>query len=204
MIEKSNTFEMNDSEDTEGNYWVGEFFKKKENTFLARIDDSFLEDSFNLVGLNKKIENLKRSYNAIIDRTNSHDYIEESSLYYLLHQRYIYSMAGLQNILEKVMNKEYGTCSRLGCSTKLIPIGESNEPRMSPTRLFCHVCECLYMPKGHIKALDGCAWGTSFPMFLLITFPYKFKTKKPIPFVPRLFGFRVCPSKDNFDSLDDE
>ncbi|KAF9765063.1 Casein kinase II subunit beta [Nosema granulosis] len=203
MDEKCKMYELEDSEENDATYWAGEFFKKKENTFLARIDDSFIEDSFNLVGLNKKVDNLKKSYNAIIDKTKSQDYIEESCLYYLLHQRYIYSMSGLEAILEKVMNKEYGTCSRLGCSAKLIPVGESNEPRVSPTRLFCHVCSCLYMPKGPIKALDGCAWGTSFPMFLIITFPYKFKQKNNTPYVPRLFGFRVCP-QDNFDSLEDE
>lgn len=203
MAEISKTFEMVESDEGDGRYWAGEFFKKKENTFLARINDDFIEDSFNLVGLNKKIENLKRSYNAILDKTGSHDYIEESSLYYLLHQRYIYTITGVEDILEKVMNKEYGTCPKVGCSTKLIPCGESNDPRVSATRLYCHNCVCLYMSKAPIKALDGCAWGTSFPMFLILTFPFKFKKKATTPFIPRLFGFQVC-EQDYFDSLDED
>lgn len=203
MIEKNKNYEMVDSEESEGFYWVGEFFKKKENSYLARVDDVFIEDNFNLVGLSKIIENLKRSYNAILDKGKSQDFIEESSLYYLIHQRYITSMTGLDDILEKVMNKEYGICPRIGCGTKLIPYGDSTDPHISGTKVFCYVCECLYTPKGPLKGLDGCAWGNSFPMFLIISFPYKFKRKSVTPFKPRLYGFRVIV-QDMDESFDEE
>ncbi|EEQ83016.1 hypothetical protein NCER_100185 [Vairimorpha ceranae BRL01] len=206
MKEKTLEFKEESSEVSESQYWTGKFFLKKEHGFLARIPDSYINDSFNLVGLNKKISNIETCYNAILDNTTSKDILEESALYYLIHQRYIFTTTGLEDILEKVLNKDYGSCSRVGCSTPLIPIGGSNEPKVSSTKVYCFNCVCIYLPKGPIKGLDGCAWGKYFPHFLLITYPYKFKKKKLQEYVPKIYGFRIyeIEEEEENESIDED
>ncbi|KAK6090616.1 hypothetical protein P3W45_000339 [Vairimorpha bombi] len=204
MKQKTAKLDGNCSDPMDADYWAGRFFSKKEHAFLARVPDSYMNDPFNLVGLNKKISNLEESYNAILDATKSSDFLEESTLYYLIHQRFIYTITGLEDIMERVLNKEYGSCSRVGCSTPLMPIGGSNEPRVSSTKVYCYNCVCIYLPKGPIKGLDGCAWGKYFPHFLLLTYPYKFKKKKLQEYVPRIYGFRIYDCDDDNDSLDED
>ncbi|EQB60260.1 casein kinase ii subunit beta [Vairimorpha apis BRL 01] len=186
----------------EEDYWMRDFFMKKENSLLARIPDVYLNDTFNLIGLNKKIKDLEACYNAILDFNKSTDFSEESALYYLIHQRYIYTMSGLEDILDKVLNKEFGSCIRVNCATPLIPIGLNNEPRVSTTKMYCYNCVCIYLPKGPIKALDGCAWGKYFPHFLLLTYPYKFKKRKIQEYVPKIYGFRIYEGESSLE--DDE
>ncbi|WUR04097.1 casein kinase II subunit beta [Vairimorpha necatrix] len=203
---KQQNISSNDSSDPLDNaYWAGNFFSKKEHSFLSRIPDSYMSDSFNLIGLNKKISNIESCYNAILDISESKDFMGETVLYYLVHQRYIYTTTGLEDILERVLNKEYGSCSRVGCSTPLIPIGCSNEPKVSTTKVYCFNCVCLYSPKGPIKGLDGCTWGKYFPHFLLLTYPYKFKKKKLQQYIPKIYGFKIYEwTNEENDSVDED
>lgn len=193
----------NDSEATSLSYddkWLTRFMEKKENKSLCKIHEAFLQDRFNFFGLKEKIEDFEDAYQAIQDKRERSNSETEAAVYYLAHQRYIYTNTGLEDILDKVLNREFGMCYRIGCrEIPLIPIGISNEPRKSRTKVYCYNCNNLYEPRGSIKYLDGSAWGTGFAHFFILAYPYHFEKKAYEPYVPRIFGFQIA-EPDDYDS----
>lgn len=203
-MESSSESEGSLSQISYEDYWIGDFLHRKENRGVVRVHDEFLEDRFNIVGLGAHVRNLERSYNAILDREPRGDFADEAALYYLIHQRYIFTKPGLEAVLDRVMNREYGVCPRWGCeSVPAVPIGLSSEPGVCSTKIYCHGCVNVFEPSGSLCFLDGCAWGVSFPHFLILTYPYHFASEDCRQYVPRIFGFRICAQDDN-ESLDED
>ena len=192
-----------DSSNGESSYddlWIVKFLNQKENKYLERIQDNFLCDRFNFYGFKEKIDKFEQAYSAIQDMEESTDPFTESVVYLLAHQRYIYTKAGLDSILNRVLNREYGTCSKYGCEgVPFIPTGLTNEPNKMKTKVFCQNCNTLYEPRGSLRNLDGCAWGIGYAHFLILTYPYNFEKKKEVIYVPRVFGFQLH-RRDNNDS----
>lgn len=190
-----------DSEQSSISYddrWITHFTDKKENRYLCKINETFLADRFNFFGLKEKIEDFEEAYQVIRDKRASFNGETEADVYYLAHQRYIYTSSGLESILDKVLNYEYGKCSRIGCKEiPLIPLGLSNEPRKFGTKLYCHNCNNVYEPRTSLKHLDGCAWGLGYAHFLILAYPFHFEKKAYEPYIPRLFGFRIVQSEDS-------
>ncbi len=177
--------------------WIFKFVSAKENRCLARLQDSFLQDKFNYYGIKEKLSSFDESYLAIVDKAGSTDAEAEAMLYYLIHQRYIMTKPGLEDIMGKVLNRDFGTCYRIGCrDVPFIPIGVSNELKKSKTKLYCYNCGNLYEPRSSIKRLDGAAWGTSFAHLLIMMYPYHFEKIKTEPYVPRIFGFQIAEPED--------
>lgn len=197
MKTESTDNEACDSTINDDESWIFKFISIQEHKHLARIQDHFLEDRFNFYGLREKINEYENAYYAILDNGPSTDIINESNLYYLAHQRYITTKAGLEDIMGKVLNRDYGTCCRVECKDMpLIPTGMSNELKKSKTKLYCFNCRGLYEPRGSIKRLDGSAWGIGFAHLLILIYPYHFERKKTEPYVPKIYGFKVLETDD--------
>lgn len=190
--------ESNSSSTQCDDVWVLNFLTKHQNKYLERIQDSFLEDRFNFYGLKEKLENYEDSLLAIQNVKPSRNMEEEGRLYLYAHQRYIFTKAGAESVLDRVLDNEYGTCPRHGCGNyPVIPIGLSNECGKSNTKVFCRRCENIYEPKGSLKKLDGAAWGTGFCHFLILSYSYQFEKKPFVQYVPKLFGFQISEAEDN-------
>lgn len=198
---RTDTCEVNESDTTEEAYddlWVLRFMNKRQNRYLERIQDSFIQDRFNFYGLKEKVENFEEAYLAIQDQKPSKNFNSESMLYLLAHQRYIFTKTGADNVLDRVLNKEYGVCPRFGCKDiPLIPIGLSNQIGKAYTLTYCHNCNNLFQPKGSLKKLDGAAWGVGFAPFLVLTYPYQFEKKPYREYIPKIFGFAVTEPEEN-------
>ncbi|KAI4291289.1 casein kinase II subunit beta [Pancytospora philotis] len=179
--------------------WITHFTDKKENRYLCKIYETFLQDRFNFYGLKEKIRDFEKAYQVIRDQKASFDPEIEADLYYLAHQRYIYTGSGLETVLDRVLNFEFGKCSRVACAdAPLLPTGLSNEPRKHGTKLYCCTCNSLYTPRTSLKHLDGCAWGVGYAHFLALSYPYHFEAKpSEATYTPRIFGFRVLKSEDS-------
>lgn len=190
--------------DDSDEYWIGDFMHREENHGIVRVPDEFLEDRFNVVGLDRYINSFEETYSSILDKGPRGDPVSEALLYYLIHQRYIFTKAGLEAVLDKVMNEEYGVCPRVGCmSAAMVPVGMSDKPGRGYTKTYCHGCREVYEPGGVLGALDGCAWGRSFPHFLILTHPYDFPSRACEKYVPRIYGFRICSPDDNDSPSED-
>lgn len=203
-MKTTDTCENNDTESLENicdDLWILRLMNQRQNRYLERVHDSFIQDRFNFCGLKEKVDSFEDSYQAIQDQKPSKNFEAETNLYLLIHQRYIFTKNGADNVLDRVLSKEYGTCPKYGCkNAPLIPIGLSNQIGKSKTMGYCYNCNNLFEPRGSLRKLDGSAWGTGFAHFLVLTYPYHFE-KKPIKeYVPKLFGFQIAEPEENDSS----
>ena len=104
--------------------------------------------------------------------------------------------------------KEFGTCPLIQCNGQpVLPVGLRDEMGADTVKIYCPRCQSVYHPppirsrSSHhgpgtaagSGAVDGAAFGTTFPHLFLMTFnnlvpdPLDSKSK----YVPRVFGFRV-------------
>ncbi|OQS54614.1 CkIIbeta2 [Ecytonucleospora hepatopenaei] len=192
-----------DSEEADYNdCWIQKFLRRQENMYLERLPDSFLLDKFHFNNLKERIEDFRECYQAIMDRGPSYNMDEETKLYFYLHNRYIlYNKQGMNNMLDKIKTKTFGTCQRYGCKeTPFIPVGLHPDFGRSKTKVFCSSCKCLYEPKGNLRKLDGCVWGSAFSSYVILLNQYDFKHKNNKTYFPKLFGFDVLFENGNKSS----
>ncbi|KIW06777.1 uncharacterized protein PV09_02461 [Verruconis gallopava] len=101
--------------------------------------------------------------------------IESSAelLYGLIHQRYITSRPGIQQMLEKYELQHFGHCPRVNCcGAKVLPVGLSDTPGQDTVKLFCPSCLDIYTPpNSRFQTVDGAFFGTTFGCLFFMTFP---------------------------------
>ena len=101
--------------------------------------------------------------------------IESSAemLYGLIHQRFICSRAGIQQMSEKYELGHFGVCPRTNCNqTRTLPVGLSDIPGEETVKLFCPSCLDVYVPpNSRFQTVDGAFFGRTFGALFLLTFP---------------------------------
>lgn len=101
--------------------------------------------------------------------------IESSAelLYGLIHQRYICSRAGIQQMSEKYELSHFGNCPRTNCDhARTLPVGLSDVPGDDTVKLFCPSCLDVYVPpNSRFQTVDGAFFGRTFGALFLMTFP---------------------------------
>ena len=119
--------------------------------------------------------------------------IESSAelLYGLIHQRYICSRAGIQQMSEKYELSHFGNCPRTLCEhARTLPVGLSDIPGDDTVKLFCPSCLDVYVPpNSRFQTVDGAFFGRTFGSLFLMTFPDYDLSKKatePLSLVPTL------------------
>ncbi|SCV73939.1 BQ2448_6369 [Microbotryum intermedium] len=202
----------------------------------SRTQD-FIEDDFNLTGLSGLVPFYKEAMEMVLDveagkpqpPTQAHheahrvpdvSIVESSAelLYGLIHQRYILTRQGLQQMYAKFDASHFGTCPRVYCSlSKLVPCGRSDLPGVDTVKLYCPSCVDMYTPpSSRYQGVDGAFFGTTFPHLLFQTYPSPLTFPPPAPahsttnsdpatrrepttpmtslakvYVPRIYGFKV-------------
>ena len=114
--------------------------------------------------------------------------IVESSaelLYGLIHQRFIITRQGLQQMVTKYEQAHFGYCPRVYCNTtKIVPCGRSDLPGVDTVKLFCPSCSAYHPeamvlthtvdtytpPSSRFSSVDGAFFGTTFPHLLFQTY----------------------------------
>lgn len=194
---------MSDSGSDYTEYWIDWFLGSRGNEYFCDVDPEYILDRFNLTGLNRYVDKIGLLVNIITDQTEiSESQPEETRamlednakfLYALVHARYIITSRGLDKMLEKYRNGDFGYCPRVNCKlTPLLPVGLSDKPGVASVKLYCPNCEDLYNPKSSRHAsIDGAFFGTSFPAMFLQTFPNLVPTHNVEMYVPKIFGFQM-------------
>lgn len=210
------------SEDEQGG-WVSWFCSVPGHEFFVEVDDDYIRDNFNLYGLRNRIQYYDHALEMILmneapdeDDLQDADFLEvyrdAQDLYGLIHARFIISPRGL-NVMRSYLERGiFGTCPRALCERQyVLPIGTSDELRVSRVKTYCPKCEQLYATKskfvdqsqqgggnnqrnGLYSDVDGAYFGTSFPHIFCLTYPSFLPIDPPKPFVPKLFGFKVHKS----------
>lgn len=108
--------------------------------------------------------------------------IESSAemLYGLIHQRFICSRAGIQQMSEKYELGHFGSCPRSHCEqARALPVGLSDIPGEETVKLFCPSCLDVYVPpNSRFQTVDGAFFGRTFGALFLLTFPEYDLTKR--------------------------
>ncbi|KAJ8143494.1 hypothetical protein OXX80_005967 [Metschnikowia pulcherrima] len=183
-------------------YWIDLFLGIKGNEYFCDIDDDYIRDRFNLTGLNQEVGKLPTLVDIITDMIDIESQPEgvrnelelnARSLYGLIHARYILTQRGLNKMLEKYKNGDFGYCPRVNCQLHpLLPVGLTDQPRLMSVKLYCAKCEDLYNPKsGRHSVVDGAYFGTSFPAMFFQNFPHAVPVHSKDTYVPKVFGFKV-------------
>ncbi|KTW28582.1 hypothetical protein T552_01843 [Pneumocystis carinii B80] len=194
--------------DSEAMTWISWWCSHVGHDYFAEVSEEFIEDNFNLTGLNTLIPFYKEALEMILDvdseNTDEHmrapdqNIIESSAelLYGLIHQRYIVSRAGLHAMAEKFEMGHFGHCPRVYCnSTSVVPCGRSDLPGLETVKLFCPNCLDIYVPpNSRFQNIDGAFFGTTFPHLFFQTYPeYKpsISRKSFNIYQPKIYGFKI-------------
>lgn len=181
------------------------------NEALAIIPYEFLEDEFNLTDLPVPFSNtfaLDDCLDLLFEDSKPTEkmlkdqqlLIKNSFLVYnLIHQRYVMTKAGMNQIYGKWQDGLYGECPRAFCNRQaMLPIGLSNLSCNFDLAGYCIKCQDVYKLSSKFSRIDGCAFGPSFPHFLIKNMEGEFKKHWEIwskeewkVYEPRIFGFKL-------------
>ncbi|KAN0060673.1 casein kinase 2 regulatory subunit [Thecaphora frezii] len=179
---------------TETLTWISWFCALPGHEYFTEVTEDFIEDDFNLTGLNALVPFYKEALEMILDveppeeeslKIPDVSIVESSAelLYGLIHQRYILTRQGLQQMVEKYEAGHFGYCPRVYChSHPVLPCGRSDLPGLDTVKLFCPNCIDNYAPpSSRFHGVDGAFFGTTFPHLLFQTY----RELAPSPIAPR-------------------
>ncbi|KAG2241554.1 hypothetical protein Bca52824_096462 [Brassica carinata] len=184
--------------------WISWFCNLRGNEFFCEVDDDYIQDDFNLCGLNHQVPYYDYALDLILDVdfsqgerfTDEQNELVESAaemLYGMIHARYILTSKGLASMLDKYKNYDFGRCPRVYCCGQpCLPVGQSDIPRASTVKIYCPKCEDVYYPRSKYQGnIDGAYFGTTFPHLFLMTYGHLKPQKASQSYVPRVFGFKL-------------
>ncbi|PPQ94029.1 hypothetical protein CVT25_009877 [Psilocybe cyanescens] len=204
---------MEEAEDQEDGYtsstptstltWISWFCSLPGHEYFCEVTEDFIEDDFNLTGLNTMVPFWKEAMEMVLDVEPDEDTskipdvsIVESSaemLYGLVHQRYILTRVGLQAMAEKYESGVFGTCPRVYCvGCNVVPCGRVDIPGNDTVKLFCPNCNDIYVPpSSRFQGVDGAFFGTTFAHLFFQTY----RELAPAPFwkAPSVGGSPLSP-----------
>jgi len=154
--------------------WISWFCSLPGHEYFCEVSEDFIEDDFNLTGLNAMVPFWKEAMEMVLDVEPDEDsskipdvsIVEASAelLYGLVHQRYILTRAGLQAMVDKYEQGLFGVCPRVYCiGCNVVPCGRSDLPGLDTVKLFCPNCNDIYIPpSSRFQGVDGAFFGTTF------------------------------------------
>ncbi|TFK55969.1 hypothetical protein OE88DRAFT_1621848 [Heliocybe sulcata] len=154
--------------------WISWFCSLPGHEYFCEVSEDFIEDDFNLTGLNAMVPFWKEAMEMVLDVEPDEDsarvpdvsIVEASAelLYGLVHQRYIITRQGLQAMADKYENATFGSCPRVYCQNcYVVPCGRSDVPGLDTVKLYCPNCHDIYVPpSSRFQGVDGAFFGTTF------------------------------------------
>ncbi|KAH7278436.1 hypothetical protein KP509_38G040800 [Ceratopteris richardii] len=170
-----------DADDTS---WISCFCGFRGNEFFCEVDDEYIQDDFNLSGLSSQVPYYEYALHLIVDA--------ESPGVDMLTEEHN-EIKGLNAMLEKYQNMNFGRCARGYCGGQPCPpMVHSDIPRTAIVKVYCPKCEDIYYPTSRYQGnIDGAYFGTTFPHLFLMSYPYMKPAKPTVSYVPRIFGFKI-------------
>ena len=152
--------------------------------WLCAVDDTYVNDNFNLYGLSSMFESYQTLLKIIRGKESEVDaervaelQPRAQTLYGLIHARYLLTINGVREMKVKFDRQLFGTCPRVACNGQtLLPIGLKPGPGEMPVKTFCPCCKDVYDTDSD---LDGAYFGPYFPQFFLQALRDDVRVEKP-------------------------
>ncbi|KAJ9074402.1 casein kinase 2 regulatory subunit [Entomophthora muscae] len=210
-VEANNEIIYDSSGSQDNLSWISWFCSIAGREYFSEISEDYIEDEFNLCGLASNFKNYDRAMDMILDNEPPDDDFadndqvikeeeEAEQLYSMIHQRYILTRHGLQQMYGKYQRSDFGLCPRDLCfGAHTLPVGTSDVLGMGTVKLYCPSCMDIYNPpSSRFNSIDGAGFGTTFAHLFMLTYPEILscnRTNEEVPFIheERIFGFRVSP-----------
>lgn len=113
----------------------------------------------------------------ILKRRSKEEEIELESqanfLWGMVHSRYAHTNEGLNEIVDKYLDKKFGLCPRIGCGEcPVMPCATTDIPGTDSLKGYCMRCRDLYhITEPNLHIIDGAYFGTSPAHLLEIVYP---------------------------------
>jgi len=184
--------------------WISWFCTLKGHEFFCEVDEDYIQDDFNLCGLQSEVPFFDYALDMILDLespmdeelTEEQQQLVESAadtLYGLIHARFILTNRGLSLMEEKYRQVHFGRCPRVNCQGQaVLPVGQSDNTRESSVKIYCPRCNDIYYPRSsRHRGIDGAYWGTTFPHLFLIQYDNLIPKPPTEVYIPKVYGFKV-------------
>ena len=202
--------ESSEYDPEEDRTWIARFCNRRENQYLCEVEESFINDAFNLYGINNDFHLYKQALGVILGDYGSDlndPELDENELeanagyiYGMIHARYILTSPGLEAMYQKYKRCVFGTCPRVYCNNQnLLPIGLSDSPGVDTVKLFCPRCKEIYFPPPAFSNMDGAFFGSTFPHIFLLNYP-EFIVNDKQSFEPTIYGYKIHESSPYYQS----
>lgn len=213
--------------------WIQWYCSIRGHEFFCEVDYGFIEDSFNLYGL-PNLQYSSEALDNILDilpddfdekfppESQERLLIESTSeeLYGLIHVRYILTEAGLEDMMAKYGESDFGDCPRLHCERQpMLPVALSDVIGEATVKNYCPRCRVMYNPsKEKQRHIDGAFFGKTFVNLFLMTY-LMHEELGALPlhvfdYTPTIFGYTIHQSSpfwgaklydiDEFENSNDE
>ncbi|WVR09304.1 hypothetical protein IAU60_006369 [Kwoniella sp. DSM 27419] len=199
--------------------WINWYTSLPGHDFFCDVHEDFIEDDFNLTGLQAMVPFFKEALEMVLDVEPEEDSskipdvsIVESSaelLYGLVHQRFILTKVGLSCMVEKYEMGNFGACPRVFChATLVLPCGRADMPGVDTVKLYCPNCGDIYTPpSSKYASVDGAFFGTTFASLFFQQYcelkPTPFFISPTTPASASASGSARLPSPSDSDEPDD-
>ncbi|KAJ2610540.1 casein kinase 2 regulatory subunit [Coemansia sp. RSA 1365] len=198
------------SDDSANLTWISWFCSLKGHEYFCEIPEDFIEDEFNLTGLQQSINFYYEALDMILDIEDDNDDPQDANkietidssaevLYGLIHARFILTRNGLHMMADKYENADFGVCPRYCCDGALVvPCGRNDAPDYDSVKLFCPSCLDIYSPpSSRYQKIDGAYFGTTFPHMFFQAFPSLIPEQAPSLYTPKIYGFAINERSKN-------
>uniref|UniRef100_A0A3B0MH08 Casein kinase II subunit beta n=1 Tax=Theileria annulata TaxID=5874 RepID=A0A3B0MH08_THEAN len=155
--------------------WIEWYCSLKGNQYYIQVDESFIRDEFNLVGMYIQIYKLSGlqyqvsyyntalqlildnyendfydddDYESLSEKGKQHQINTSAQLLYgLIHSRFIMTSKGMHLMMQKYKDKVFGFCPNFSCeNASVLPIGLVDAPAHHTAKIFCPSCNETYHP----------------------------------------------------------
>ena len=174
---------------------------------FVRVDNEFLQNTFNITGIKQKMKYFNPAYELIrrntIQSARGEITMEQAekeaeTLYGFIHARYLLTKPGMQQMFEKYQEGAFQQCPRVYCKgTQCLPYGISEEYGEHKVKMFCPCCRDIYdVVDPDVAQVDGSCFGPSWIHMFLQKYSNVVPKEPPRVYVPKIYGFKVCHSSD--------
>ena len=184
--------------------WSDWFLSTPAGHYFIKIDEDYLNNTYNFYGLRQKIPHFNAAFELIHgpyidpeDRTSEWpDDIDNYGicLFGLLHARFLLTEKGQKRMHKKYINGDFPQCPRTLCKgSKCLPYGKSDNIGQSEVLMFCPNCnDVYYMNNDESITMDGAFFGPNWVHPFLERYKELVPDEIPEKYVPRIFGFHVA------------